>query len=88
MSSYKAVGVRQCHIGKLTFDPSEHGMIRRKTNPVTGLWEEDPEIESDAEFPDVHEGIIYPDKVLTLLGEEMSDSDTETRDEDEGGVRI
>jgi hypothetical protein len=31
----------------------------------------------------VDEGIIYPDKVLTLHGEEMPDSDTEMQDGDE-----
>ena len=53
------MGVRRNYVNKLKFDPSEHGVIRRKKNPVTNLWEEDPEIDPDAEFPDVHEGIVY-----------------------------
>ena len=60
--------MRQCRVGKLKFDPSEHGLIKRKPNPSTKAMEEDPEIESDAEFSDVDEGIIYPNKVLTLMG--------------------
>ena len=77
--------MRQCRVGKLKFDPSEHGLIKRKPNPSTKAMEEDPEIESDAEFPDVDEGIIYPDRVLTFMGEEMSDSDEEMQDGDGSG---
>jgi hypothetical protein len=64
--------------------------------------EEDPEIESDAEFSDVDEGIIYPNKVLTLMGGVLipppapdpdPDSDVEMEDrdgsdDDAGGVSI
>lgn len=82
ISGYKAVGIRWSLVNKLNFDPSEHGMIKRKLNPDTGLWEEDPEIDPDAEFPDVYEGIVYKDKVLTLMGEEMADSDEEVKDVD------
>lgn len=84
MSNYKAVGVRRCLVNTLKFDPSEQGMIRTKLNPNTGLWEENPEIDSDAEFPDVYEGIVYKDKVLTLMGEEMAKSDEKMEDADEG----
>ena len=77
------MGVRRNYVNKLKFDPSEHGVIRRKKNPVTNLWEEDPEIDPDAEFPDVHEGIVYKDKVLTLMEEKISDSYEEMEDVDE-----
>lgn len=68
-------------------------MIKTKLNTNTGLWEEDPEIDSDAEFPDVYEGIVYKDKVLTLMGEEMADSDEEMEDvddsdDDDGGAMV
>jgi hypothetical protein len=81
LSNYKAVGVRLCHNFK--FDALESPTVRKKRNPITGVEEEDPETESDAEFPDVDKGIIYHDKVLPLSGEEIPDFDTEMRDGDE-----
>ncbi|KAG9599670.1 hypothetical protein KCU77_g9937, partial [Aureobasidium melanogenum] len=41
-------------------------------------------VDPDAEFPDVDEGIIYPNRILTLLGQEMSESDIEMGDAQEG----
>jgi hypothetical protein len=82
LSNYKTVGVRSLHSGDLKFDSLESSTIRKTLDPLTGKMVEDPEIDPDAEFPDVDEGIIYPGKVLTLLGEEISDSDTEMQDED------
>jgi hypothetical protein len=83
LSNYKAVGVRSCHSGDLKFDALETPTIRETLDSLTGKMVEDPEIDPDAEFPNVDEGIIYPDKVLTLLGEEISDSDTDMQDVDE-----
>jgi hypothetical protein len=83
LDNYKAVGVRRCQSGELEFSDLESPTIRTKRNSVTGVLEEDPEIEADAEFPDVDEGIIYPHKALTLMGEEMPDSDTEMMDGDQ-----
>jgi hypothetical protein len=81
LSNYKAVGVRLCPNSQ--FDALESPTVRKKRNPITGVEEEDPKIESDAEFPDVDKGIIYHDKVLPLSGEEILDFDTEMRDGDE-----
>jgi hypothetical protein len=81
LSNYKAVGLRLRH--NFQFDDTETPTVRTKRNSVTGYQEEWPEIEADAEFPNVDEGIIYPDKVLTLHGEEISESDTEMQDGDE-----
>jgi hypothetical protein len=85
LNNYKAVGVRRCTSGELEFSEFESPTVRTKRDPATGALEEDPEIESDAEFPDVDKGIIYPDKVLTFMGGEMSDSDEEMQDGDESG---
>lgn len=85
LNNYKAVGVRRCTSDELEFSEFESPTVRTKRNPATGALEEDPEIESDAEHPDVDEGIIYPDRVLTFMGEEMSDSDEEMQDGDESG---
>ncbi|KAI4717169.1 hypothetical protein E4T48_06649 [Aureobasidium sp. EXF-10727] len=89
LRNYKAVGVRESLYGESEFDDSESPTVKQKQNSLTGLWEDDPEIDSDAEFSDVDEGIIYPgDKALNLLGGEISDSDIEmedgTDDENEG----
>ncbi|KAI4724771.1 hypothetical protein E4T49_07516 [Aureobasidium sp. EXF-10728] len=82
LRNYKAVGVRQSLYGESDFDDSESPTVKQKQNSLTGLWEDDPEIDSDAEFSDVEEGIIYPgDKALNLLGREISDSDIEMEDE-------
>ncbi|KAI4843072.1 hypothetical protein E4T44_06946, partial [Aureobasidium sp. EXF-8845] len=78
LSNYEAVGVRLRH--NFQFDATELPITRRKRNPVTGEIEEWPEVDADAEFPHVDEGIIYPDKALTLHGEEIYDSDTEMQD--------
>lgn len=96
LGNYKAVGVRLRH--KVQFVDVETPTLRRKRNPVTGQQEEWPEIDADAEFPHVYEGIIYPDKVLTPHGEEISEPNTEMRDgyeskeedsdDEDGGVTI
>lgn len=82
MNNYKAVGVRFSQADQLDYDDLESQTIKQKQHALTGAWEEDPEIDSDAEYPDVDEGIIYPNRVLTLLGQEMTDSDVEMRDDD------
>ncbi|CAD0106126.1 unnamed protein product, partial [Aureobasidium uvarum] len=85
LTNYKAVGVRESQYGESEFDDLESPTVKQKQNSLTGLWEDDPEIDSDNEFSDVEEGIIYPgDKALNILGGEISDSDIEMEDGDEG----
>lgn len=84
VSNYKAVGVRVSLVDQLDYDDLESPTIKQKQDPLTGAWEEDPEIDPDAEYPNVDEGIIYPNRMLTLLGQEMTDSDVEMGDGDEG----
>lgn len=84
VSNYKAVGVRVSLVDQLDYDDLESPTIKQKQDPFTGAWEEDPEIDPDAEYPGVDEGIIYPNRMLTLLGQEMTDSDVEMGDGDEG----
>lgn len=82
VSNYKAVGVRVL-VDRHDYDDLESPTIKQKQDPLTGAWEEDPEIDPDAEYPDVDEGTIYPNRILTLLGQEMIDSDIEMGDGDE-----
>ncbi|KAH0369928.1 hypothetical protein KCU65_g2960, partial [Aureobasidium melanogenum] len=81
VNNYKAVGVRVSL--DLNYDGSESPTVKQKQDLLSGLFEDDPEIDPDAEYPDVDEGIIYPNRILTLLGQEMSDSDIEMGDADE-----
>lgn len=67
-------------VDQLKYDDLESPTVKQKQDPLSGVWEDDPEIDSDAEYPDVDEGIIYPNRILTLLGQEMSDSDIEMGD--------
>lgn len=83
VSNYKAVGVRVSLVDQLNYDDLESPTIKQKQDPQTGAWEDDPEIDPDAEYPDVDEGIIYPNRGLTLLGQEMVDSDVEMEDGDD-----
>ncbi|KAG9838183.1 hypothetical protein KCU98_g10311, partial [Aureobasidium melanogenum] len=84
VNNYKAVGVRKSLVDQLDYNDLESPTVKQKQNLLSGAWEEDPEIDPDAEFPDVDEGIIYPNRILTLLGQEMSDSDIEMGDAQEG----
>ncbi|KAG9562716.1 hypothetical protein KCU71_g7252, partial [Aureobasidium melanogenum] len=74
VNNYKAVGVRKSLVDQLEYNELESLTVKQKQNPLSGAWEEGPEIDSDAEYPDVDEGIIYPNRILTLLGQEMSES--------------
>ncbi|KAG9659284.1 hypothetical protein KCU64_g3953, partial [Aureobasidium melanogenum] len=74
VNNYKAVGVRKSLVDQLEYNELESPTVKQKQNPLSGAWEEGPEIDSDAEYPDVDEGIIYPNRILTLLGQEMSES--------------
>ncbi|KAG9698151.1 hypothetical protein KCU95_g2838, partial [Aureobasidium melanogenum] len=80
VNNYKAVGVRVSLVDQLKYDDLESPTVKQKQDPLSGVWEDDPEIDSDAEYPNVDEGIIYPNRILTLLGQEMSDSDIEMGD--------
>lgn len=77
------MGVRFSQVDQLYYDDLESPTIKQKQDVLSGAWKEDPEIDPDAEYPDVDEGIIYPDRMLTLLGQEISDSDVEMEDGDE-----
>lgn len=78
------MGVRKSLVGRLGYNDVESPTVKQKQNPLSGALEEDPEIDPDAEYPDVDEGIVYPNGILTLLGEEMTESDIEMEDAQEG----
>ncbi|KAH0398638.1 hypothetical protein KCU89_g7031, partial [Aureobasidium melanogenum] len=84
VNNYKAVGVRKSLVGRLGYNDVESPTVKQKQNPLSGALEEDPEIDPDAEYPDVDEGIVYPNRILTLLGEEITESDIEMEDAQEG----